>query len=137
MVSKDVALTISSEIVQPIVEAKIQAAIVAALGEDTNLIEKMVTAALTAKCDHRGKSDNYGRYRWLELMCSNAIQEAAKKGVAAFLEKNTGLISAQIEKELGRSKSKTARAFVAGMTKCLKTSYRININAVFDSDRDD
>lgn len=85
----DVNLTISRELVKPILEAKIQSAILNQLVDGQKLMETLVSKTLLEKVGPDGKTDSYySKDRtWLEYLCQDAIKTATVAAVREAAEK--------------------------------------------------
>lgn len=109
---------IPKDVIEPIIQAHISAAIVSALSGRERLIEHAVTQVLTQKVDSDGKPSNYSSsvqfVQW-------AMQNAVRKAVTAMLEtefaKQEEAIRALLTAELKKSKSPLVKQLVEGMTK--------------------
>jgi len=138
--SKDtVNVEVSEGLVRPIIEAKIQAAIVESLGSDpTALIEAIVKQALNVKVDEKGNinSSSYSnRYTYLEAIVGKVIRDETKRALEELMELNRPKIKNEIKKQLARDNkaSKLASAIIDGMTESLKCKYSNRIEVKFDT----
>ena len=72
----NVSLSISKELVNPIIQAKINEAIISALGGQDELIRKSVDAIMNTKVNDQGKVSSYSsdnKYTMLEIIAKNKI----------------------------------------------------------------
>lgn len=127
-----VDIKVSGDLVKPIVEAKIQAAIVAAMGDDPAVfVEAMVAKALGVKVNEKGREPSYSHEKtvsYLEWMCGDIIRKAAVEAMRKWAEENTDTIEAAILKEF-HSKSGTARlakAISEGMTESIQSTWNFS-----------
>lgn len=130
MAEQAATVNIPNDVIQPIVLARIQAAIVEGLGRESQLIEQAVTAALTFKVDSEGKRSNYTGYNsltLLEWMATKAIQEAAQEALKTYLEKAKAQVRARVEKELQKKQGIIAAALVDGFAESIKSTYGFSI----------
>jgi hypothetical protein len=135
---KDIALTISQDVVKPIVDAKIQAAIVAALGDGTDLIRAAVAKALEVRVDRDGNISRYdsdNKYPYMEAVCERLIRESTGKALAAWVEENKPKIEAELKKVLSKSGNKLAAALAAGLLESVKSDVKHTVNITFDTPR--
>ena len=131
----NVNVEISEDLVKPIIQAKIQAAIVTEMSKDKDgLLEAMVNGAMTQKVNDDGrrvKDSYYNKTPFIEVLCKNAIQEAAREAMKDFIEENKPLIKEKIKKELTRKNSMMAKAVVDGMVKNMQTSWNFKVDTHF------
>lgn len=107
METNNVSLTISKEIVTPIVQAKIQEAILAAMGGKDVLIEKVVHNIFTQKVNEKGSISGYSsenKYTWIDVVITNQIQEAVKDQMKLVLAECGDKIKKEIMKQLSSKK---------------------------------
>lgn len=99
-----VSLKVDPSVVTSVLEKRIQAAIVAQLGDEDELIGHAVKLALSEKVDRKGSSTcSYSsdrKYDYLEILATNSIQKAAKAALNEWLEENSKKIRAAVLKEL-------------------------------------
>ena len=131
-----VSLQISDDMIRPIIEKKISAGIITALGGEETLIEQAVTLALRQKVDQRGKTSQFrsdNKYDWLEIMTSNAIREAAKEAMAIWLAENSEKVRTAVLKEMKKPKrvNSIARAFADSVESSVQLGWNIKCNVDF------
>jgi ABC-type Zn2+ transport system substrate-binding protein/surface adhesin len=105
---ENVSLTISKEIVQPIVQAKINEAILAAMGGQNQLIEKAIHTILYDKVDHKGAKSSYhseNKHNWIDIVITKQIEEAVKSAMAELLADKQGQIKDAILKQLSTKRA--------------------------------
>jgi len=99
------SLQINQDMVKPILEKQIQAAIMANIGDPEQLIGKVVTVALSQKVNKEGRVDSYSSYNtydYLEILTGQAIREAAKDALKEWLADNQELLKVAVTKELNK-----------------------------------
>jgi len=135
IIMSDVNLSISKEVVEPIVREKIQAAVVTALdGDPNNIIEAVVRAALDEKVDSDGRKSNYRNdHTYVEYLCHKAIREAAEVAVKSWMGDNAHLIREAVERDLSKRKGAIARSFVTGLADAIKQSWCFSVNVTLDT----
>ena len=139
MSDKDLNISISNELIQPIIDAKIQTAIVMALeSERENLIPKMVQAALLQKVDNTGKTSNYNsdnKYTYMEFMCNKAVQDASKAAFTDFIKEREADLKAEMMRILDTKKMKNAlvKAFLDGLIGSATHNWKLNFEAKFET----
>lgn len=127
-------LQIDEQLVKPIIEAEVQAAIVRQLEKDHNLIPKMVASAVGLKVDRDGKVSRYqgdNNYTYIEWLCNDAIQKAAHGAMTKFIAENMPLIEAELSKQLTKSKKGLAAAFVTGLAESMKTRWTFKVSMAY------
>lgn len=90
-----VQLGINPELIKPIINTHIKAAIVEAMGGSEELIDKVVDSVLNTKVNHEGKISNYSgdnRYRWLDIILTNEIRNAVKAELQNAVTESSGVI---------------------------------------------
>lgn len=131
-----VSLEISKEMVLPVLEKQIQAAILSNIGDPGELITKVVHIALHQKVSSSGKKSTYdyeNKFDYLDILTNNAIQEAAKEALQEWLSKNKKLIKKIVLQELkspSRHKS-IAKSFADAIEKSMNCSWNMSCNIHF------
>lgn len=126
MANETATVAIPNDVIQPIVAARIQAAIVESLGKTPALIEAAVVASLGMKVDSKGKVSSYSsenRYTVLEAMTYQYLQEAALEALQEYLAKAKDQVRARVIKELEKKSNSLAAALVDGLAKAIDTAY--------------
>jgi hypothetical protein len=116
METQNVSLTISKEIVQPIVQAKINEAILAAMGGQDQLIEKAIQNILYQKVNNEGKVSTYSndnKHSWIDIVVTKQIEEAVKASLALLLSEKRDQMQQAILKQL--SSKKGIESFAAAL----------------------
>jgi hypothetical protein len=130
-------IEIPKDVLQPIIEARVTAALSEALAGDNkqNLLEMIVDRVLSAKVDDRGEPDRYNSSHAttaLEWMVRKALKEAVSESIKEALQSHKETLREALVAELQRSKSKLvqhlARSMVEGMAKTAESaSYRFSV----------
>ena len=123
-------LNVDENLVKPIIEAEIQAAIVRQLESGKNLIPKLVQAALNQKVDSNGKVSSRGysdEVPYIEWLCTESIQKAAKTGMEKFIADSAPIIQAEVEKQIRAQSKDIAKAFVEGLAAAVKVDWRFTL----------
>jgi len=123
----DVNLSISQEVVRPIIEAKIHTAIASALADQIPLMDRIVNRVLMAKVDTEGKESCYARndLTFVQWLCSEGIRKAAKDATIEAVEKMKPQLQALIVKELEKRKGEIAGELVKFFVDEGSRDYRI------------
>lgn len=121
-------LGISPDVVEPILRKQIQAAVVANIGDPTEIINKVVEDALQAKVNENGKISRYhsdNTYDYLDLVVRNSIKKAANEAVEEWLAENTELLKKAVIRELNKPdrQNSIAKAFANAAEDAFKCSW--------------
>jgi len=125
----DLSIQVSQELIRPIIEAKIQAAIVCELEKERNLIPQMVQAALNTKVDCKGNVSSYSsdnKYTYIERLCNEAIQKTAKESLKDYLEENIPNLKKELKIQLEKQSNNMAEVFIKGVIDCLESNWRFD-----------
>jgi hypothetical protein len=133
----DVNLSISQEVVKPIIEAQIKTAIAAALGKQDAIIKSAIEAIMNYQVDYQGKHSQYSsdnKYNFVEIHIQEAIQTALKEAIQEWVKENQKRIKEEFFGILKTRKGSSAlvKAFIDGIAQSLDHS--ITINTVFKYD---
>ena len=86
-----VQLTISKEVVTPIVEAKVKEAVLAAMGGADEIVKNVLNGILTQKVGSDGRVSSYStdnKYSWLDIVLTKQIKESAEQAIRECLAEN-------------------------------------------------
>lgn len=128
--AENATIAIPNDVLKPIVEARIQSAIIAALGEEQSLITTAIASALQQKVDSKGTVSNYSsenRYTLLEIMMRKCVIKAAHEALEAIMESKRGEIKAAVEKQITAKKTALAKAFVDGLAESINSGFRLDV----------
>ena len=131
-----VSLKVDQSMVTAVLEKQIQAAIVAQLGNQDELISKAVRVALSQKVNSDGNRDKYdssNRFDFLEVLATKSIHEAAKEALREWLEHNRGKVKEAVLEELktpGRQRS-IAVAYADAIETSLTSRWNMNCTIEF------
>lgn len=128
METGNVNLTISKEIVNPIVEAKIKEAVIAAMGGADDLIAKVVKQIIETPVSYDGKISQYNsdnKYKWLDIAVTTQIKEAAKEAIREMMSTRKDDLKKAIVKELASKKGieAFAQSLLSNSSKILENYY--------------
>lgn len=121
---------VSEGLIRPIIESKINAAIVEAMGGHERVIAEMVAGFLNQRVDSEGKDSGYSsnkpRLTWL---VHKMLEEAMKKALTEFLEKKKGFLEKEFEKFFASKTGshKVIEAMQNGFCDALKDKWRTTI----------
>ena len=121
-----VNVSVGQDLVAPIIQAKIEAAIVQQLGKEANLVERLVASALTQKVNSRGRvSDRCyeNKHSFLALICEQAIHDAARQALEEYINENKPKIVDAMKKQLRASPAKMAKALIDGVSGSMQSKW--------------
>lgn len=138
MADTGMTLQVSQELVRPVIESKIQAAIVAELSKSDggDLIGQVVSRVLTQKVDGDGKATDstyQQRSTFMEWMVQKAVRECAAKAMAEWLAANKSRFEKHFAAELGKRSAGMARVFVEGLEKSIASQWSFKVDVGFNS----
>lgn len=90
---------IPQDVIQPIIQANITAAIAQALGGSANVLEKAISTILSTQVDGEGKPSSYSHHShrsWLDWAVGDAIRKAAR----AAIEEQIGTLQAALKEQM-------------------------------------
>ncbi len=126
-----VEFKISEGLIRPIIEAKINAAIVEAMGGHEKMIADMLTAYMSQRVDGEGKegrgySGEKPRLNWL---VDSMVKNALKAALTAYLQGKTDLLTKEFEKFFSSKKgtSQIITAMQEGLCKSLTDQWRTTV----------
>lgn len=124
----DVNLSISKEVINPIIKEKVNQIVLNALGGTEELVKNVVDSIVNQKVNIEGKISNYSsdnKYNWLDVVVTKQIKEAVK----AELEEQIKNSSSEIRKALieqiqtKKGSSLVAKALLSGLEGSFKSSW--------------
>jgi hypothetical protein len=134
----DPTLTVPRDVIEPVIQAHISAAVVAALGDRSAIVQDVVTRVLQEKVDDEGKASNYNRsIPWLQWVMHKCVRDAAKAAIVEQLELQKDALKKALAAELAKKNSPLVRQLVEGMVGAMThpdvLKYRIAVS--FDDKR--
>lgn len=90
---------IPQDVIAPIIQANITAAIAQALGSSGQVLEKAISTILATQVDAEGKPSNYSHHThktWLDWAIGDAIRRAAK----AAIEENVATLQDALKQQM-------------------------------------
>lgn len=134
-----VNLSIPQEVTQPIVAAKIQEAVLAALGGSEKIIAGVIHSICNTKVDANGNTPRYdsdAKHTWLDYHVTSIIQQEVKKELQEQIKVNAEGIKNELIKQLQTKKgaSKVAEALLSSLNGTFASGWRSNITINFSSD---
>ncbi len=124
-------ITLSKDLIEPIVKAQLQASITAALGRSDVLIAQTVQAVMNLQVDMNGKpsSREYGSRSQplISWMAESAIKDAAKEAIKEWFASNKDEMKKQLRAAIQKNSKGMAESFVLNITKAVESSYGASV----------
>ena len=128
-----VDVRVGADLIRPIVEAKVRAAVVEGLGKQEDLMQAVISAVISMKVDRDGKpGQGYSQDQTLlHYLCTKAIRETAEAAVREWIVTQQTKPKAELTRQLDRQKPQLAEAMVLGLGEALKNAWKFNVDVVF------
>lgn len=131
---------VSEGLIKPIIEAKINAAIIEAMGGHEKMVGEMLNAYMTQRVDSEGKEDRYSDSRnkpRLQWLMHKMVEAALKDALTGFLQTKQDFMKKEFEKFFNSKKgtSQLVAAMQDGFCDALKDKWRTNITLSIPGDR--
>jgi hypothetical protein len=135
-----VNLTLSKELITPIVERHIKDAVISALGGSEAIVKRVVDQILLKQVNAKGEVGGYSsenKFNWLDVALTLKIEAAVK----AELEKEISGVADKIKDALiqklktQKGASAVADALLDGFQNTLKSSWRSDIKIEISKDK--
>lgn len=124
-------LNLPKDLIEPIIQAHIQAALAEALGEKSNLLGKMAWQILNQTVDTSGQPCNPTSYNkagtFIEVTLRQSMQKAFRELLDAELVKHKETLKKHLETELKKSNSPLTKALLEGMCNSAVTGLRYSL----------
>jgi hypothetical protein len=124
---------IPKDVIEPIIQAHVTAAVSAALLDKEKIIEQAVCQVLNRKVDSDGKASSYSySTTWLQWAMNDCVANAVYKAISNDLDAHQERIRAYIVRELNKKNSPMLRDLVSGMLGALTSEtvvkYRLTVS---------
>ena len=122
-----VEIRIGQDLIAPIIEAKIQAAIIEALGDERGLIERVVAEAVTRKVPEAEYSSR--KVPWIEHVCQTVIRGAAETAIRQWAESQQQRIADEFLRQLQQKTTSRSvvKAMIEGMVDASKSQWKFSV----------
>lgn len=129
-------LSIPRDVIEPIINAHVNTALLAALGDGSDLMRKAISAVLFTQVDpSSGQVSNYTRSdspTRIEYMVKDAIQKAAQEAILEAVATQKQAIKKAIAESLTKKNSpvlkQLAETLLHAITKSETLQYRLNVS---------
>ena len=133
----DVNLSISQEVVQPIIEAKIHAAVCEALSGSQQIVSDVVTRVLNTTVNSDGKPSTYrSDIPYIQWLCTKAIRNAATEAVRRYVDSANERLVVEIEKAMQKRSKAFAVNLVQSLIESTKSSWRLKVDVAAEEIKD-
>jgi hypothetical protein len=131
-----VNLSIPQEVTQPIVAAKIQEAVLAALGGSEKIVSGVIHQICNTKVGADGHTPRYesdAKYTWLDYHVTKIIQDEVKKELIEQIKTSSQAIKDELIKQLQTKKgaSKVAEALLSSLNGTFNSGWRSSVQVNF------
>jgi hypothetical protein len=130
----DPNFTIPKEIIEPIIQAHINKAVVEALNGPHEIVSKSILGIINMPVDASGKPSSYTSDRdrpWIDWVIGDCIRIAARAAIESHIASHQEQMKKILIKELGAKNSKLARQLAEGMLGAVSDpeflKYRISV----------
>ena len=121
-------LNVDNDLVKPVIEAEIQAAVVRELGQMSDLIPQMVKAVITTKVDREGKPSTYSSSKtYLEWAFQKSMHIAIQKAITEWIDGNQEELQKELEKQIMSSKSEFAQSVLKALVGAVENQWRFKV----------
>lgn len=133
-----VSLSIPKEVTGPIVAAKIQEAITAALGGADKIVEAVVHRICNERVDATGKTSQYSsdnKHSWIDYHVTSLLQNQIKAEMQKQLEVSAETIKAELVKQIASKKGSSliASALLAAFSGTFADSWASKVEVKFET----
>lgn len=133
-----VNLSIPKEVTQPIVAAKIQEAVLAALGGSDKIVAAVIHQICNTKVNSEGRVSQYSsdnKNNWLDFHVTEVIQKEVKAALVAQIQTNAEQIKEELVKQLQTRKgaSKVAEALLSSFNGTFANSWTSKFEVKFET----
>jgi hypothetical protein len=137
----NVNIQLGKDLIAPIIENKVKAAVIEALGDSHVLIETVVDTILNLKVDETGKrqsSDYYNKFTFIDIVLKQGIENACRQAIKEFILENQDKIKEETKKQLCSHKGlgMFVNAFISGSLKAIESEYRFKAELKFGDLKD-
>lgn len=128
-------LHIDDNLVRPVIEKEIQAAIVREMDKQKELLPQIVSAVIRMKVDRDGRPSTYSDSQdYITWAFRDAIQGAVKIAIKDYLEKNKGAFEKELEKQIKLNSSGLAASMIKSLNATSESQWRMTVNVEVPKD---
>lgn len=130
----DPNFTIPKEIIEPIIQAHVNKAVIEALNGPHDIVSKSILNIINMPVDASGKASTYSSDRnrpWIDWVIGDCIRIAARAAIESHIANHQEQMKKILIKELGSKNSRLAKQLAEGMVGAVSDpeflKYRINV----------
>ncbi len=127
-------MQVPKDLIEPIIQAHVQKAVLDAIGNKTEILERAIGQVLNAKVDREGRYSTYNSNNdvtWLQYIVQDCIKKAAVSAIQEAMEKHQTVFRESIIRQLRDKKSKLADQLIEAMCGAFnheQLKYRLSIS---------
>lgn len=130
--SGELEFKVSQELIMPIIKAKINQAIIEAMGGKDRMIDDVLEAYMSQKVNEKGQVDSYSssnKYKRVDILIHDLLGEAVKEALKDYLATKKEVLSKSFSAYFASKKGgdALARAMEDGITKALMNNWNTKI----------
>lgn len=121
---------ISESLIRPIIEAKINSAIVEAMGGHEKMVSDMITAFMSQKVDYDGKESRYNDAKTrLDWLMTRMLEDAMKATLTEYLKSKQDFLQKEFERFFNSKKgtNQLVKAMQEGLCASLSEKWRTSV----------
>lgn len=112
----DPTFQIPKDIINPIIQASVNEAVIRALDGPQQLVTKAIAGVLQMTVDSEGKPCSYGSSRpWIDWVIGDCIKKAARAAIEEFMVTEKDRIKAELVLQLSKKNSPLVKQLVEQM----------------------
>jgi pullulanase/glycogen debranching enzyme len=127
--SSQPTLHIPKDVIDPIIQASITAAILSGLGDQSKVVASAISSILSQKVDpNSGQVNSYQSHNtvsWIDWALGQQVRESAKAAIIEHLANNQDLVKKQLTAELSKKNSVLAKQLVEAMAKGMSNEHAL------------
>jgi hypothetical protein len=124
-------IQIPNDVIKPIIEAKVAAAVIEALGGYKPMVELAVAQVLNQTVGEDGKPSNYNAVPFFKWAMDDCIKRATRASIEEYFKTHADLIKQAVTVELSKKNSPLVKQLVAALTGTVLNAnelrYRMNV----------
>lgn len=129
---------IPKEIIDPIIKAHVNEAVIKALDGPQRLVSNAILSVIQTQVDRDGKPTTWNGTPWIDYVIADCIREAARDAIKEFLATQRERIKADMAAQLSRKNSPLIKQLCEGLVGSItsESTLKYRLNIAFDKDRD-
>lgn len=132
-----VNIKVGNDLIKPIIEAKITAAILSALDDKDRILSSIVDRILRQKVDEQGRPTNYNGQPVIDQILQTSLHNMVRESFTEWINENNGALKEMVKKELVKRSKSIAENFVSDLATEKINSWRFGINVRLEKLKDD